>query len=121
MTYYYRAVMAAHLGRELRPEEVVHHINGDRADDRIENLELVENQSAHNALHASESRERIKALHDAQTRPDEYYLNALREWTDRHGRPPKRREMDADPDMPDSSTVRRRFGSYKRAVELALA
>ena len=37
----HRQVMQQHLGRRLYRNEVIHHINGNNADNRIENLRLV--------------------------------------------------------------------------------
>lgn len=37
----HRVVMEEHIGRPLRADEVVHHINGKKADNRIENLEIM--------------------------------------------------------------------------------
>ena len=47
----HRYVMEQHLGRKLSRNECVHHINGDRRDNRIENLEVI-SRSEHNREHA---------------------------------------------------------------------
>lgn len=47
----YRDVMEQHIGRFLTSKEVVHHVNGDPSDDRIENLMLFSNNSEHLKFH----------------------------------------------------------------------
>lgn len=51
--YYHRWIMEQHLGRKLTRSEVVHHINGDPHDNRIENL-MILSQSDHMKLELSQ-------------------------------------------------------------------
>ena len=66
----HRVVMERHLGRPLLPNEHVHHINEDKLDNRLENLEIL-GVGEHTRLHhfgkpkKPEVRARIVALRDA--------------------------------------------------------
>jgi len=56
----HRLVMEEKIGRLLKPEEVVHHINGIRTDNRPENLQLFQNGAEHQRYHALYTRKRNK-------------------------------------------------------------
>jgi hypothetical protein len=65
----HRLVVEKRLGRYLRPEETVHHINEIRDDNRDENLELFESRESHSVIHtvgvnpSSETRAKLSASH----------------------------------------------------------
>lgn len=68
----HRLIMEKHLGRILDRSEIVHHVNHDRQDNRIENLQVMSN-SEHIRLHkkgSTHSKEsRIKISKAAKGRP----------------------------------------------------
>jgi uncharacterized protein (DUF1330 family) len=54
----HRLVMERHLGRRLTRDEQVHHLNGDKTDNRVENLAVCSVRD-HTTLHHRELRKRL--------------------------------------------------------------
>ena len=59
--FQHRLVMEQHIGRYLKPEEKVHHINHIVTDNRIDNLQIV-TQSEHFSLHLTKDMSNRRCL-----------------------------------------------------------
>jgi len=57
----HKLVMEKSLGRYLLPDETIHHINGDKTDNCIENLMLFPNRKEHSKYHQEMKRNIIKS------------------------------------------------------------
>ena len=81
----HRHLMEIKLGRKLTRGEVVHHINGDPLDNRIENLQLMTYRE-HNILHGCVGRAKpIRKLSDEQLKEIRTCDESSRELARRYG------------------------------------
>lgn len=117
----HRLVMEAHLGRYLTKEEVVHHINGVKSDNRLENLQLYDKHSNHKSDELKGNRYSAKPHkpHNRSKRSPAEMLVAVRLLADSLDRPLMR--VDFHPPNPSYKALNRHWEHWTKAVELAMS
>lgn len=100
----HRHVMEQLLGRELLPEEQVHHKDHNKQNNTPNNLELMPDDKSHKQEHAY---------------GEEEIIRFLIQYAHEYGRFPTYKECAENLGMPHPSTFARYFGSWKLAKKAA--
>lgn len=73
----HRYVMEKYLKRKLKDNEVIHHINGDKSDNRIENLQVMtlsEHSSMHQKIRPIKEETKLKLSKSLKHKPSSFRL-----------------------------------------------
>ncbi|SIS88058.1 HNH endonuclease [Alicyclobacillus vulcanalis] len=105
----HRYIMEQILGRYLEDDEVVHHINGDKTDNRPENLQVMK-RGEHTKHHIQESQ-----------KSDEDCIHALTWFYETYGRSPRWEDFSFESelipdDFPSADVIMDRFGTWRKAL-----
>ncbi|MEX0784472.1 MAG: HNH endonuclease [Dehalococcoidia bacterium] len=120
----HRLVLERTIGRYLEPQEVVHHLDGDKANNTPENLRLYPSNAAHKREDmrgnswAKGDFGNPKRRHRVRRDPHQI-LSAIRWLAVELDRPIVRKDL--VPPHPSYRAVARAFGSWQEGVELALS